>query len=644
MLAKLPQEVFDMVAQELPRKKDLKSLSLVNKATHVAVARTLWNSLDLSPSSERALWQFKEKPIFSPDLPAFRLATRLNFHSTFENNSADRCPHKIDVESAGSSKYARLRDNALSIIDVIPARRLLEFSWDLGTCIPGPVLGRHGRLAERQPQLRSLSLTTTGGCMIWDHPNLWAFRDLRKLCWRAPRVDNVSAISTAIRNNRSHLQHLQLDFVDWWRFRDQYYPERDDADERLSKEHFFEMEVLGNASALEHILASKGKENGLALTEEVPSGITRLLPDLRVLSLASVPVTAHLARGFDFSGIKSLTLRKCPGWTCFLGEIMNSGLPIKLSTLEIHDHGDVRGEYGYLVTDEHSSILVPFLNAFEGLEELFFGITDRTMTPAVWKQTISRHGATLRRFVHHLQAWTNDDSIGVLEEELPNLGLLPEEIGELEDSNPLTSIPNLECLGLSCVSWIMIRILLPFSTTATTTQSSLKVLHIRQTEEQRYQGSWFFESPDNSIAPIISNVDDPPSRFRANTPWQPIRPELRDLADWAFGPQGIPSLQVIACGDFGHGRNVAFRGDPTSSSFQCDNMFLCRRREQHIPAAEEVPAVESWRYPGRNANWSIFLPTEADPSTHDWAAIIERNRDALQALPVSPLLDYNISD
>jgi len=47
-----------------------------------------------------------------------------------------------------------------------------------------------------------------------------------------------------------------------------------------------------------------------------------------------------------------------------------------------------------------------------------------------------------------------------------------------------------------------------------------------------------------------------------------IRPELRQFANWAFGPNGIPSLHVIALGDYAHGGRACW-----------NNFFLCKCKE-----------------------------------------------------------------
>ena len=86
-------------------------------------------------------------------------------------------------------------------------------------------------------------------------------------------------------------------------------------------------------------------------------------------------------------------------------------------------------------------------------------------------------------------------------------------------------------------------------------------------------------------------------------PGPELLPELRGFASWAFGPHGIPSLQMIALGDYAHGGRATW-----------NNFLLCRCTEEgkrfryianHEPAAKEI---------------------------------LEEYRDMLEACPIEPLL------
>lgn len=89
-----------------------------------------------------------------------------------------------------------------------------------------------------------------------------------------------------------------------------------------------------------------------------------------------------------------------------------------------------------------------------------------------------------------------------------------------------------------------------------------------------------------------------------------LQPQLSRLAEWAFGPDGIPSLEVIACGDF------AYRGRP--SGFKRVDVILCR------PA---VGSEEGFR----------ILDRFDDSSSEEREEIIDTYRDFLEVCPVEPL-------
>lgn len=90
-----------------------------------------------------------------------------------------------------------------------------------------------------------------------------------------------------------------------------------------------------------------------------------------------------------------------------------------------------------------------------------------------------------------------------------------------------------------------------------------------------------------------------------------LTPSFHDLAEWAFGPQGIPSLQIIAFGDFAYRRN----------GWSLHNIFVCRN-------ADKGSAGRRYR---------VF---DARDKEHEgeWAPIVEPYWAFLEACPVGPLL------
>ncbi|KAI0808652.1 hypothetical protein GGR55DRAFT_200902 [Xylaria sp. FL0064] len=107
---------------------------------------------------------------------------------------------------------------------------------------------------------------------------------------------------------------------------------------------------------------------------------------------------------------------------------------------------------------------------------------------------------------------------------------------------------DLECLGLSCAPGKLLKsILRPFQT-----KNSLKLLHLRQS----YQDLTYYKCLglkkrflDNGG---LMSLDDGPKGGMMDQAeaLRGLRSLSRQFLKWAFGLNGIPSLQVVAFGDF----------------------------------------------------------------------------------------------
>lgn len=123
----------------------------------------------------------------------------------------------------------------------------------------------------------------------------------------------------------------------------------------------------------------------------------------------------------------------------------------------------------------------------------------------------------------------------------------------------------------------------------------------------KWDASNFFEQV---AEPEDSGSDEGSSGDEASESYT-LRPQLRRLAEWAFGPDGIPSLKAIACGDYAYG------GRP--SNFEHVDVILCR---------PEAGSEEGFR----------ILDRFDDKSREEREEIIDAYRDFLEACPVDPLL------
>ncbi|KAL2022247.1 hypothetical protein VTK56DRAFT_5857 [Thermocarpiscus australiensis] len=609
MLCNVPREIFDIVIGELEH-NDVKTLSRVSRVIHSTLASTIWKGISVNVDSDKAdnwIHRLDAEPM-SRCAAAFRRPTATTQHATkltfwsdlrYAESRRQLCPHARAEELADHAngkesglcplekrqlerEYDRLARAAKSIVMSLPPGQLVCFSWDVGACVPHDLIDA---LAKQHPCLQSLRLTTDFRCPgpLRVPPrklDLPSFRDIRRLCWRAPSTQYLDALFKTIANNHEHLEELELDFV--------------------------------SRAELVH-----GVFSGNLKTNRTPSP---LLPALRVLSLSNADLLdgdgdlAELIRAIDFSALESLTLRKCEdrGWEELLKLIVASGKAIKLKRLEIKC-----GEHGY----DSENAISQFVGAFEGLQELLVSFsdkeggrrradTDNRDRPCLWR-SVQQHRATLKRFVCHKRVYSaarrccwNSHAIDYSKDS-DDLGI------QALENNPLDAM-NLECLGLSCGPSLLLgsEILKPY----TTSQPTLKLLHLRQTgSHKRQHGSLFLDlpAPTNRRRREANQVRE----VRHDILQDMLNEPLRRLAEWAFGPQGIPSLEIIACGDFAHGRD----GDTLH------NAFVCRSKDRDGD--------------GRRA-YRVFDPRDREHE-HEWAGVVRPHRGFLEACPVGSIYEYD---
>lgn len=164
--------------------------------------------------------------------------------------------------------------------------------------------------------------------------------------------------------------------------------------------------------------------------------------NIRVLSLSQVPLTAFVASAINFHTLRSLTLRKCPGWDEFLRGVLEHNQPLNLKTLEI--------QYSYagiLELEEH--VIGCFLDAFGGLEELFVSVPGPHDSIRFWNH-LAHHRETLRKFADHQRTISPTPDMG---QDIPDLGIPGRQIRRIKENpsqNPLARL-DLECIGLPCM-------------------------------------------------------------------------------------------------------------------------------------------------------------------------------------------------
>jgi len=124
---------------------------------------------------------------------------------------------------------------------------------------------------------------------------------------------------------------------------------------------------------------------------------------------------------------------------------------------------------------------------------------------------------------------------------------------------------------------------------------AFRLLHIRVT-------GWV------NLQSIRDNVTD-----RADLQFSQTMPELLEFADWAFGPEGLPELDILAYGDFPHRDRQP-------------NILMCRSRDlKQITGGTDITPASK---PYRNL-------TKKDVRLWE---VVQDNLDLLEACPEDYLL------
>lgn len=293
--------------------------------------------------------------------------------------------------------------------------------------MPSEILGPQGVITLHQRSLESLTLTTDPTCDRGHFNNIYLspFRELRSLCWKAPSIGSLHPLSVVIRSNSAHLQELDLDFVNWEELRRLLGYDGD----KEEGENYFPDTIL-----------------------QLPTHSHQpYFPNIRILSLSQVPLTAAMASAINFPALVSLTLRDCPNWDKFLERVLEQKQPIRLRTLEIQYTPESLKEYQTLVVNQ-------FLAAFDGLEELFIREPGPLDSLEFW-DLVAGHRKTLKRFANHQRTRYTGDGIHY-DYDSRDMGVSKPNLYQFREGrrlNPLTKL-DLECIGLSCVPEVLVSI------------------------------------------------------------------------------------------------------------------------------------------------------------------------------------------
>ncbi|KAF9781044.1 hypothetical protein IL306_014524 [Fusarium sp. DS 682] len=483
-------------------------------------------------------------------------------------------------------KFECLAQRAVILLNRLDDNQLESFSWNYTACIPSEIVEI---LSIKHPSIRSLSFVTDPFCSRfnrWSRKpdlDLSAFHNLRRLSWKAPMACLFDDIARLIQTNARHLEELDIELQSWSR-------DRESREARIIHRE-------NNPEEWDKTPASTVLARQMFGLQANTSGASEraYFPNLRSLKFTRVPLRDEItgkevtAQSINLRSLSCLTLRMCPYWVPLLSNIIESQIPLKLKSLEILDF--------YLITPHETAfrktaVIADFITSFKGLEELFISNCGPTPALEFWEH-VAGHASTLKSFVYHQRIADQDEELLNLRmgRDSSDLGMSQydrDRIRQYPWKNPLSKL-NLEFLGLTCAPKYLKDILLPF-----VTKSPLRVLHIRHTGvNSDLSPSWVFNraldlriteaesdgvpindttKADNSINEEFEdstslNLQEIATAVKERTEWKtpPLQQSFRNFADWAFGPEGITSLEYIVAGDLSHGKR-----------YSEDNALICR--------------------------------------------------------------------
>ncbi len=462
----------------------------------------------------------------------------------------------------------------------------------MGACFPNALLGEEGYLVSHQNCIRKLSLITEGGC-ISEAPPLKEFANLRELSWKGfLSDDDCAALKTFLDLHHERLASLEVDFIDWAEVECRFDLPDDDEDE-------------DDSTPLADLILPKRKDD-----------YEGFLPNLQVLSLSAASFKGswdRLIDAYNLQNVKELRLLNCKRAVELLDYIArtNDYLYATKAELVLRQAEMVKMEFDF----------VDFLAPFDGLKDLFL-MLQSNYADKYYAEMILHHRDTLRRLVFHRRHYCMAEKAPYWEEYCDS----PLEEAQGGGFAEILRETKLESAG---VCGEPSKLQKSFQSIASRVDS-LKLLHLRFTGKAERKPKFFKEGEAYGDLPSSEfsracleaqrNGTTPPPRspgpseaeFRIR--WERIQgenwredeeKELEAFANWAFGPDGFPRLQVLASGDFSYGNR-----------FADTHTLWCRKT----------------RGPRSKKTWRTV--EQGDVAENE---LIDANMDMLSACPVSPL-------
>ncbi|KAK2852158.1 hypothetical protein FQN49_005314 [Arthroderma sp. PD_2] len=564
MLEELPIELLFFIFSKLEDLLDLKSLSEVSKRLNRKVAPFLYESIlitttrkangilrahqragvlqytkDIRVKSEELERWFNREPKANEEILCHHWlwddkATRYDDSDDGTGHSdegviggnltdAELVDKKRWIDTEGKAEFyaapgfMELRKKILSILIRCKEETLRSFRWDRNDCIPPEILGEGGCLPTKQKSLKSLSIHTDCICELRDN-NPQLFPKLRHLSWKNLTSMGLAKDLERLRGCLELVSHqlIYLDLaVSYWDCYLHFQVFKPDPD---GKRLIFQ--------ELQH----------LSLTWfYLEDGGADIVADLN-------PATLH-----------TLTIRGCDAeWPRFLDRLNASDTPFRLRTVEIltFQYGSEGEEYEDMTESEENEDITRFLEGCELLENLYVSVRSMKGTLELW-QSLLRHRSTLKEFVYYIYP-TSHTFYYYTPFSITDVSFYkPYNLESDPEWNPLAEL-DLEFLGLNYEYKHLIPILAPL-----TKVNSLRVLLIRKHpsyEIDLIKATEKLEKAANSDASDRDGDDgSDDGSDNENEDEDMFYKDYREFdrfAQWAFGPDGIRSLQMIALGDF----------------------------------------------------------------------------------------------
>ncbi|KAF4768016.1 hypothetical protein HAV15_002970 [Penicillium sp. str.  len=579
MLETLPSEILMLIADWLPA-TTLRVLSRASSRLYAVLIPRIYRTVSFYAASEWALNVLDVDPFFrhlGPSRAADYLqhTRHLQFRAPFHLVRFNRCAYYNIFRATGLSESPAplgasdeatahqqflddVKDQLQLIFTYLEPNRLRTFEWRLGTCVPVGVLDQEGYLSQYQQGLTRLSLVTDGTCPDTSHrlEGMSRLTCLTAFEWEGlQHPSEVDLLRRCIRQNWNCLDHLSIGFVP----------------------SAFARALCWQSFGLQQSELEDG-DRGAGGTTNGDTGIANptALSALSTLSLSKVTLPLDISSEHNaiFYSLRSLTLRDCPNQLHLVQLLYWSQKPLRLTHFEF--------SFDYLLHEPGEgcslSAVVRFLCSFRGLQHLHLRLSNFPSSKSHIQDTIRHHQTTLKSLVYHERQLAPIDADGLFEDDRD---VSPAWVTNLSAGVDLGQV---FALALCARPSAARRCLLP-----TAKHSQLQILHLRFSGLERIHRDipreiatylhemrkGYSRHPRSCWSSVDRDISNDSHNYR------PIVDEYFDrshleygdsqeavlissaaiaeagdfvsFADWAFGPDGLPALQVLAFGDFSHG-------------------------------------------------------------------------------------------